>query len=484
MVRDRAEARKEISHADLIVAADRLRARRNDSLFFACGLASLIDLQNWNKLFFLLPSVMALYAAIAQVNLYLIAVKLKRRASEGEQSAVDACENMRSESSQAPCAQERASDVGQFHIHAGGCCDPSTTVNEESGSKDFDSTSPGASRVAEGRPTVSSSAVRAMNEHELRDWVNARIAKYGSRPGLGTILAEKARTFDRELHGISGPLLEDLLTTEPLMIPVKLWASERGWYSAKKRQRWAALLARNEVGISLEKAGLLVRFYMNPVEWVLHPYVPPHWACKDFQTFARYIVPDAGAFALCRKWRIENSVAITYLLSTRLKRYGVALGASYRYYAPFDYAEVAIVYPHDSPAIVVTPLWKGETRLAQLVRSVFPDTCRQYSAQWLGRQHLDVYVPSRRVGFEYQGEQHYSPVPYFKGQEGYKRTKERDARKKEACRQAGVALIEWKYDEPICREHLLKRLKQAGIELPHYQDLTKLTESSKSKVTT
>jgi hypothetical protein len=465
MVRHPGEARKGISHADLIAAAERLRARRNDSLFFACGAAALIDLQSWHRLFFLLPAVLALYAAIAQVNLRLMAAELKRRVSEGEQHAAGECEDARSKGSQAPCAHKRPSDIGHLHVQVGGCCDPSTIVDEESGSRDLDPIGPGAGLVAEDRPTASSSVVRAMNEHELRDWVNARIAKYGSRPGLGTILAEKARTFDRELHGISGPLFDDLLTTKPLMIPAKLWASERGWHSAKKRQRWANLLARNEIGISPEKAGLLVRFYMNPVEWVLHPYVPPHWACKDFQTFATYIVPDAGAFALCRKWRIENSVAMTYLLSTRLKRYGVALSATYRYYAPFDYAEVAILYPPDSPAIVVTPLWKGETELAQLVRSVFPDACRQYSAQWLGRQHLDVYVPSRGVGFEYQGEQHYSPVAYFKGEEGYKRTKERDTRKKEACRQAGVVLIEWKHDEPICREHLLKRLKEAGVEL-------------------
>ncbi len=312
-----------------------------------------------------------------------------------------------------------------------------------------------------------------MNEYELRDWVNTRVATYGLRPGLNAVLTEKARHFNRELQGISGPLLDDLLAIEPLMVPAKFWGADLGWCSARRRQRWAELLARSEIKISPDQAGVLIRFYMNPVEWVPHPYVPPHWTFFDFKVFSQYIVADKSAFELCRRWRIENSVGVTHLLSERLKRHGVVLGASYRYYAPTDYAEVALMYPHGNPAITVSTLWKGETELAQLIRSVFPDACRGYSPQWLHGQHIDVYVPSCKIAFEYQGEQHYAPVTYFKGEEGYKRTRERDIRKKEACHRAGVLLIEWKHNEPISMRQLITRLMQAGIELPQYQDLAK-----------
>jgi len=470
MVRDPGEARKEVSDADLIVATERLRARRNDSVFFACGLAALIDLQSWNRLFFLLPAVLGLYAAIAQVNLRSIAAELKRRVSEGEQDPADASGDSLPEVEASDCALENI-ETGLSRIQPEAAL-ARTETDKEVLRKRLPSL---GSRLDAQQPSRETHGLG--NECELQEWINTRIAEYGSRPALNAILARRAHGFNKELHGISGPLLDNLLTVEPLMVPAKFWSSELGWRSEKRRQRWTDLLTRNEIEISPEKAGLLVRFYMNPVEWVPHPYVPPCWTLSDFEKFSEYVVPDAHAFELSRKWHLENWVTMTYLLSKRLKRYGVVLGASYRYYAPNDYAEVAILYPHDSSAITVTTIWKGETELAHLVRSVFPDACRQYSPKWLRGQHLDVYVPSYKLGFEYQGEQHYGPVAYFKGEEGYKRTRERDIRKKEACRQAGVVLIEWKYDEPIFKDQLIERLTQVGIELPQPKDISNAEET-------
>jgi hypothetical protein len=58
--------------------------------------------------------------------------------------------------------------------------------------------------------------------------------------------------------------------------------------------------------------------------------------------------------------------------------------------------------------------------------------------QWLGRQHLDVYIPARRVALEYQGEQHDRPVAFFGGEEAFKKNVERDRRKMSKCRQNEV----------------------------------------------
>ncbi len=463
MVCDHAQARREAPRADLNVATAKLRVRRNDSLFFALGLTAVINLEGWNELLFLLPVAIALNAAIAQVNLCSIAAELRRRIPEGEQHAANASEDRLREVEASDCPLEHI-ETGLSRIQAEVAL--ARTKGDEEVSRDR--LPPLGSRLDAQQASRDTHGLG--NECQLQEWVNARITQYGSRPGLSAILEKRAQRFDREVCGISGPLLDNLLKVEPLMIPAKFWSSELGWRSGKRRQRWADLLTRNEIEISPEKAGLLVRFYMNPVEWVPHPYVPPHWTLSDFEKFSEYVVPDAYAFELSRKWRLENGATMTYLLSKRLERYGVALGASYRYYAPNDYAEVAILYPHDSSAIIVNTIWKSETELAHLVRSIFADACRQYSPKWLCGQHLDVYVPSYRLAFEYQGEQHYGPVAYFKGEEGYKRTRERDIRKKEACRQAGVVLIEWKYDEPICKDQLIKRLTHVGIELPQPKD--------------
>ena len=93
--------------------------------------------------------------------------------------------------------------------------------------------------------------------------------------------------------------------------------------------------------------------------------------------------------------------------------------------------------------------WKSEFNLYQIVVKMYPDAIYQYHSLWLGGQSLDVYVPSIRTGFEYQGIQHYQPVDYFGGEDSFKKNVERDARKKELCKENCVNLIEIRYDETL-----------------------------------
>ena len=98
--------------------------------------------------------------------------------------------------------------------------------------------------------------------------------------------------------------------------------------------------------------------------------------------------------------------------------------------------------------------WGSEASLFDLVRSRFPDAVSQWSPDWLGRQAVDIYVPSINVAFEYQGEQHYKPVSLFGSEEGFRATQARDARKRECLARWGVALVEWRFDTPIVDREL------------------------------
>ena len=93
--------------------------------------------------------------------------------------------------------------------------------------------------------------------------------------------------------------------------------------------------------------------------------------------------------------------------------------------------------------------WKSEQQVYAITRFSYPDAVYQYHRDWLGLQSLDVYIPSLKIGIEYQGIQHYEAVDYFGGEEAFQRAVERDKRKKRLCRENGVSLIYWKYDEPI-----------------------------------
>ena len=66
-----------------------------------------------------------------------------------------------------------------------------------------------------------------------------------------------------------------------------------------------------------------------------------------------------------------------------------------------------------------SPKWKTEAQLFALVSGFYPDAIYQYRAEWLNRQSLDVYIPSLKIGIEYQGMQHYEPIEYFGGEEHF-----------------------------------------------------------------
>ena len=94
---------------------------------------------------------------------------------------------------------------------------------------------------------------------------------------------------------------------------------------------------------------------------------------------------------------------------------------------------------------IIKPKWKNELSLFHTVRKEYPDTLYQYRPDWLGRQSLDLYIPSNRTAIEYQGIQHYMPVDFFGGNEALSQRIELDLQKKQLCLENHVHLIEWPY---------------------------------------
>lgn len=90
--------------------------------------------------------------------------------------------------------------------------------------------------------------------------------------------------------------------------------------------------------------------------------------------------------------------------------------------------------------------WKNEFLLYSFIKHYYPDTVYQYKSDWLGKQSIDIYIPAKNVGIEYQGRQHYEPIDYFGGEEAFKENIKRDERKKKLCEKNGVKLLYWKYD--------------------------------------
>lgn len=104
--------------------------------------------------------------------------------------------------------------------------------------------------------------------------------------------------------------------------------------------------------------------------------------------------------------------------------------------------------------------WISETRLYYSIKAKFePLEVKQHaSPKWLGRQHLDVYIPMYNIGLEYQGAQHYRPVEFFGGEEAFEKTKERDRIKKEKCEANNCHLIY--VDEGYNLDELVQSIKE------------------------
>ena len=95
---------------------------------------------------------------------------------------------------------------------------------------------------------------------------------------------------------------------------------------------------------------------------------------------------------------------------------------------------------------IIKPKWKHELSLFHAIRKKYPDTLYQYCPDWLGRQSLDLYIPSLKTAIEYQGIQLYLPIGFLGGEEALSLRQELDQRKMHLCKENAVRLIEWPYD--------------------------------------
>ena len=87
--------------------------------------------------------------------------------------------------------------------------------------------------------------------------------------------------------------------------------------------------------------------------------------------------------------------------------------------------------------------WISETDLFYKIKEKFLYYKVVHSAKpnWLGRQHLDIYIEELNIGIEYQGKQHFEPVDFFGGEESFIKNIERDLRKKQLCEENDCLLI-------------------------------------------
>lgn len=123
-------------------------------------------------------------------------------------------------------------------------------------------------------------------------------------------------------------------------------------------------------------------------------------------------------------------------------------------------AREAVGYPR------IGEQWPSETLLYRLVCQILEgyEVINHHKPEFLEGLEFDIFIPSLKMGIEYQGVQHYKPVTRFGGEDGFNRLQARDARKRLLAASNGIFLHEWHYEKPITegmvREIVGKRRRQ------------------------
>jgi len=93
--------------------------------------------------------------------------------------------------------------------------------------------------------------------------------------------------------------------------------------------------------------------------------------------------------------------------------------------------------------------WVSEKYLFYKIKELLPNVpvIRHARPQWLGRQHFDIYIPSRNLAIEYNGRQHYEAIDYFGGIEGLEHRKVLDRKKLQKAERNNTVVIIHRYDD-------------------------------------
>ncbi|MFQ5903184.1 MAG: hypothetical protein ACE5JO_05800 [Candidatus Binatia bacterium] len=104
--------------------------------------------------------------------------------------------------------------------------------------------------------------------------------------------------------------------------------------------------------------------------------------------------------------------------------------------------------------------WISETMLFRVVQMILSpkEVVHHYRGVELRGLELDIWIPDYRIGIEYQGEQHYSVMEHWGGEESLRKRLENDRKKKALCKELGYTLIEFRHDEDMTEETVRTKL--------------------------
>lgn len=71
---------------------------------------------------------------------------------------------------------------------------------------------------------------------------------------------------------------------------------------------------------------------------------------------------------------------------------------------------------------------------------------------------LDIYIPSKKIGIEYQGRQHFKPIKWFGGEKSFLKQRENDIMKRDYCKKNNIKLLYFTYNKTDAKNEYIDKV--------------------------
>ena len=149
------------------------------------------------------------------------------------------------------------------------------------------------------------------------------------------------------------------------------------------------------------------------------------------------------------------------------------------HYGKYDYSKVEYIN-YETPVCIICPkhgefwqtphshlngvecpycaneIYTREERLYRIIlEEVKDEVIRWKKFKWLRYKNpmsLDIYLPSKKIGIEYQGAEHFKPIEYLGGKEYHSKVVNRDKEKIRLCEENGIKLLHFTFKPKDCKD--------------------------------
>ena len=105
---------------------------------------------------------------------------------------------------------------------------------------------------------------------------------------------------------------------------------------------------------------------------------------------------------------------------------------------------------------------RGQTALTQIMQKIIPgeEIINEYHID--DRLRFDVYCPSYKLAAEYHGRQHFFYTSrFFESKYEFEEAQKRDEKKVQYCKDNGIALIVFRYNDSLTEDSVYNRMLEA-----------------------